>query len=509
MEQYVKYLRKSRFDRDYSDLSLEETLKRHDSILTKLAQTRGYHVVRTYYEVVSGESIAARPEVQKLLDEVGQGIYAGVLVVDVDRLARGNSIDQGIISQTFQFSGTKIITPSKTYDPTNEYDEEYFEFGLFMSRREYKTITRRLVRGRHSSASEGKYVGSIAPYGYQKVKLDADKGFTLAPDPAEADVVRLVFEMYLNHAGTKSIANHLNNLKIPTRHGDLWTYCTIGNMICNPVYAGKIKLGWSRQHKAIKNGMVVKKVKRLKNPEEYQLFDGLHPPLVDEETFQRAQELRLSRQPTAPVKDAFELQNSFAGLIFCGKCGKRIGRTTTTRGAPRLRCVNHVNCHNSSCGYDVVERSIIDALRVWLAGYKVKIDTADFSEHLAACQIQLQQIERELDKLQGQLEKAFELVERGAYTIEVFQERRDKLTQEIAAQEARRAGVLETVQFVEQKAYQRSNIIPKTEALMESYEDMTPQERNDLLKEILMKVEYTKEPKGEVQIDLYPRLPKL
>ncbi len=49
-------------------------------------------------------------------------------------------IDQGIVSQAFKYSGTRIITPTKTYDPNNEFDEEYFEFGLFMSRREYQTI---------------------------------------------------------------------------------------------------------------------------------------------------------------------------------------------------------------------------------------------------------------------------------------------------------------------------------------------------------------------------------
>ena len=67
MEQYVKYLRKSRFDRDYAELSIEETLKRHEAILDKLAAQRGYYIAKTYYEDVSVESIAARPEIQELL----------------------------------------------------------------------------------------------------------------------------------------------------------------------------------------------------------------------------------------------------------------------------------------------------------------------------------------------------------------------------------------------------------------------------------------------------------
>ena len=114
MEQYIEYLRKSRFDRDYLDLSVEETLKRHQEILDRLARDRGFYIAKVYREVVSGESIAARPEVQKMLEEVSSGIYTGVLVVDVERLARGNSADQAYISQIFQFSDTKIITPAKT-----------------------------------------------------------------------------------------------------------------------------------------------------------------------------------------------------------------------------------------------------------------------------------------------------------------------------------------------------------------------------------------------------------
>ena len=135
MEQYAKYLRKSRFDRDYAELSVEETLKRHEAILDKMAGERGYHIAKTYYEVVSGESIAARPEIQRLLEEVNAGVYAGVLVVDVERLARGNGADQAYISQVFQFSGTKIITPTKALiEGHNMSDRPVLRRKLFQNR---------------------------------------------------------------------------------------------------------------------------------------------------------------------------------------------------------------------------------------------------------------------------------------------------------------------------------------------------------------------------------------
>lgn len=512
MEQYAMYLRKSRFDRDYAECSVEETLKRHETLLVKMADERGYHIAKTFYEVVSGESIAARPEVQTLLEEVNAGLYAGVLVVDVERLARGNGADQAYISQVFQFSGTKIITPAKTYDPSNEFDEEYFEFGLFMSRREYKTINRRLVRGRDSSASEGKYISSIAPYGYKRLKLPAEKGYTLEPHPDEADVVRRIFSMFLQQNGTKMIANTLNDMHIPTRHGDLWTYSTISQILSNPVYMGKIRRGWSKQIKSVENGKVKKRMKRHKNMDDYKLYDGLHPALIDEDTFWQVQQVRMQRQPSAPVKKTTELQNAFAGVIFCGICGKRIGRTTmsvTQSNRVRLRCINSRNCHNVSADYDVVEKAIIDALHTWLQGYRIKIDTVGFADDISNCRVQLNQLAQESDKLNAQLNNAYDLVEQGIYTLDVFRTRREKLTNQLDELQQRQLALNAMLEKLENSDTAQSNLIPQTEELLASYADMTNQERNAMLKIILKRIEYTKGEDGRIIIDLYPKLPKM
>ena len=511
MEQYAKYLRKSRFDRDYAELSVEETLKRHEAILDRLAQERGYHIAKTYHEVVSGESIAARPMVQQLLAEVNAGLYAGVLVVDLERLARGNSADQAYISQVFQFSETKIITPAKVYDPSNEFDEEYFEFGLFMSRREYKTINRRLVRGRESSASEGKYLGSVAPYGYRRLKLKNEKGYTLEPDPEEAPVVQKIFALFLRQEGTKKIANVLNDASVPTRHGDPWTYATISNMLTNPVYMGKIRRGYCKQLKNVENGQVVKRVKHLKSMEDYTVFDGLHPALIDEETFQRAQEIRLGRRPAVRVKDGHELQNAFAGLMYCACCGKRVARTTmavSQNSRVRVRCVNMRACHNATADYAVVEEAVIQALREWLEGYRVKIETVGFAKELADGEAQIEKLNQEIQRTQTQLDNAYDLVEQGVYTLEFFKSRREKLNAVLSEIESRKAAIEKSVSRLREQNASQSSLIPSTEALLESYGDMTAEERNKLLKVILRRIEYQKGPDGKIIIDLFPQLPR-
>lgn len=191
--EYCIYLRKSRADLEAEARGEGDTLARHRRTLTELAAARGLPVGAIYEEVVSGDTIAARPQMQRLLKEVEAGMWRGVIVMEIERLARGDSIDQGVVARAFKYSETLIITPFKTFDPNNEYDEEYFEFGLFMSRREYKTIRRRLNAGVQAARREGKYTAGQPPFGYDKIKLKGEKGGSLVPNPQTAPIVQDVF----------------------------------------------------------------------------------------------------------------------------------------------------------------------------------------------------------------------------------------------------------------------------------------------------------------------------
>ena len=124
--EYSLYLRKSRADLEAEERGEGETLTRHQNILIELSRKYGFSIGKIYREIVSGESIESRPVVQELLRDVEAGIWKGVLVVEIERLARGDTMDQGRVAKSFKFSNTKIITPMKIYDPNNEFDEEYF-----------------------------------------------------------------------------------------------------------------------------------------------------------------------------------------------------------------------------------------------------------------------------------------------------------------------------------------------------------------------------------------------
>ena len=98
------YVRKSRADIEQEKNAAEkgetyDTLKRHRNELLRLAKRRSYTIIEIYEEIVSGDTIEARPEIQRLLKDTKDFIYDGILVIDYDRLGRGNKEDQGRIEE--------------------------------------------------------------------------------------------------------------------------------------------------------------------------------------------------------------------------------------------------------------------------------------------------------------------------------------------------------------------------------------------------------------------------
>lgn len=494
MEQYCLYLRKSRSDQEAEARGEGETLARHEQTLLKLAENQHLNVLNIYREVVSGETIAARPLMQQLLHEVEQGIWSGVLVMEVERLARGDTIDQGIVAQAFKFSDTKIITPMKTYDPNNEFDEEYFEFGLFMSRREYKTINRRLQRGRDTSINEGKYVGNIAPYGYRRIKLEHDKGYTLEPIPQEAEVVKMIFQWYSGsngeQLGPSLIAKHLDQLGIKPRKNDTWSESTIRGILINPVYIGMTKWQTRAQVKKSVNGTVKKTRPRNKHP---LLVKGLHPAIIDEQLFKQVNN-QLSRNPSAPINRNQTIQNPLASLIVCSKCGHKMVRRPYTDKPSMLIC-RQPGCTNIGASLDLVEKTLLFALKDWVKDMKISADNLEpqTASTLSLKTSQLTIIENDLKIAVTQMDKTYDLLEQGIYSTEKFLERTKALSEKIQLLQTQKKQLETEIKKEQTDLEQRSSYLPKIENIIDIYW-LIPDSgiRNNLLKEVLDHVEYIK-----------------
>jgi DNA invertase Pin-like site-specific DNA recombinase len=526
MKQYVIYLRKSRTDAEAEARGEGETLSRHEKTLTELAKNLQSNVTEIYREVVSGETISARPMMQKLLSEVEKGIWDGVFVMEIERLARGDTIDQGIVAQTFKYTGTQIITPTKIYDPNNAYDEEYFEFGLFMSRREYKAINRRLQSGRLASVREGKYVANQPPYGYIRKKLVKDKGYTLEILPDQADVIRMIFEWYTQgeinsngsyrKLGISLIAQRLNKLNIKPQRTDTWSVSSIRDILINPVYIGKIRWNWRPSSKRMVGGKLIKERPRS---DKFILVDGLHEGLISEDTFYLAQRL-LNNNKQQPIGVKNIIRNPLSGIVVCGLCGKRMVRRPYSEKTKydTLMCPN-AQCPNVSSRLSSIEDAILNALEQWLSGYQFRIGENNIMQNSNIINIiekKMLQIDSDSFDLQKQLNTIYELLENGIYTNDQFIERSYLISCRIKENQIRKESLAKEYEFSYSISIPRTNIPSKTEYIQNIYHMLpTAQAKNDLLKDILEKVSYIKEHSARYKgidpndftIILYPTLP--
>lgn len=515
------YLRKSRADREAEAHGEGETLARHEHILLDLAKRQGYSIGAIYREVVSGETISARPVMQRLLHEVESGLWDGVLVVEVERLARGDTIDQGVVSRAFQYSDTKIITPTKIYDPNNEFDEEYFEFGLFMSRREYKTIKRRLNAGRISSVKEGKYCGNKPPYGYERVKLEKEKGYTLSPVPAQAEVVKMIYTWYAGDGceqiGVAKIVRKLNDMGIKSALGSDWTPASIQGILTNPVYIGKIRWNGRKVVKTVQDGQVVKTRPRSK---DVLVCDGLHPAIISDNLYNSAQEIR-QKNPPRPISIKNTVRNPLAGIVYCSKCGRAmVRRPHQKRGQEDTLMCPYTSCSTVSSKLSLVEKAVIDGIREIAEKYKlnndINVSSSTINSGIVSKQNLIREKENELESLNSQKAKQYDLLEQGIYTTEIFLKRSKTISASIQSCSDTIANLREEIEHDENIKAQQSDFVPRCEELLNNYWNLNMESRNRMLKSLVEKVTYSKNIKNtygkgneiNFELDIFPKIQK-
>ena len=484
---------------------VEETLNRHRHILEAFCKERRLNVVETLEEVVSGESLSARPKMLHLLDLVNTGMYAGVVCIDIERLSRGSSLESGYIMQVLQTNSCKIITPSKTYDLQNESDEQFTDMKFMFSRYELKTITKRLVRGRNQSASEGKFLGSMAPYGYRAYKLPGTKGNSLQIEPNEAEIVRMIFDMYGRQGiGYNTIAYQLNQMHIPSRTGT-WGQTSITNILNNEVYLGKIRWRHEPTKRIVKDGMLVKK--RVKS-HDYELYQGLHEPIITQEQWDSVKTVQNSRNHASVHKDK-RLMNPFASILFCEKCGAVLKRNVPGKSqhtSPWYRCPTRgCNCRTMKC--DFVEEAVVNAMREWLSEYTIKVDTEQ-PPQADPTETALNLIQQQLLELQSQQDKICEYLEKGVYTVEMFSKRNDTLTREMQKLQKAEADLQKKQATKNGEKEAVKELIPTTQRILDSYPHLSIAEKNSLWKIVLEKITAYRTPEGEFSLHLYPKLPR-
>lgn len=502
-EAYIIYLRKSRADNPSE--SVEEVLAKHETMLQELAEREfggRIHESCIIREVVSGETIDERPGMGKLLAMIENPAVSAVLVVEPQRLSRGDLEDCGKVVNAFRYSSTKVMTLQMTYDLTNKMHRKFFEQEL-MRGNDYLEYTKEiLLRGRVLSVQKGNYIGNIPPFGYDKAVIDDNP--SLKPNE-EAEAVKLAFDMYVNQGKTYlQIARHLDSIGVKPRKGDIWEKSSIRAMLKNVHYVGLVKFGEHRTEKMYVNGELVKKRNIPAESEDVIIAQGRHQAIVTQEIFDAAQE-KMDNNPRA--KWDAPLKNPLAGIFFCAKCGKAMAQHPYKHARDRYECRNRNGCGSKSAYMDEVLTAVVFTLEnEQLPELEAHLKNNDGSSFVIQ-QRQLKKMKEELEELQRQEDMQFTLLEKGKYTEDVFDRRNKALHAEMDALKTR---IFETQKTLPKNVDYQQKIMKLNEAISALKNDSIPiAAKNKLLKSIVKRIDYEYqgwEGKGKVRYTLHIQL---
>ena len=372
-DEMLVYLRKSRSDDP--TLSVEEVLAKHTKILDEWQERNLDDKIpskNVYKEVVSGETINSRPEFKKVLKRMESPKIKAVLVVECARLGRPDLEEIGKLSKLFRYTVTYVVTPQRMFDLADEYDREQFEREL-MRGNDYLEYTKKiLTRGKEISLRSGWYINAVTPYGYERdwVMEGNRKRPTLKIVEEEAKVVRLIFDWYANEGiGATKICQRLNAAGVKARQGGIWKKSSITNIIKNEHYISKIVL---KKHIDVNTVQDQEITTRCIFNKDYEVVDGKHPAIIDENTFNKANN-KISKHVS--VKPNETLQNPFASLLRC-ECGRVMVRRKN-RNTFRYLCDEQLICGNASVGEQELTDAIVKGLKDNLKNLSAKATSDD------------------------------------------------------------------------------------------------------------------------------------
>ena len=226
----------------------------------------------------------------------------------------------------------------------------------------------------------------------------------------EAKFVRMMYDLYLQGYGCVSIARHINSLGAKPHRASEFTRNSVAHILRNPTFAGKIV--WDQKTHIRKGSKGNPKHITIYNPREsWTIVDGLHPAIIDQETYDKVQAVMAGRY--IPSRRDGTVHSPLAGLVRCTNCGGHMQRMTMKGGA-YLLCPRPGCC--ASAKFELVEHRVLSYLRDTLARLEMERqasaarDTSVLDSTLAA-------IKKELATASGQKTRLYELLEIGEYDI--------------------------------------------------------------------------------------------
>ena len=371
----------------YARVSTEEqregqTINSQVTELERFSRDKQWEIVGLYKDDGWSGSLLARPELDRLRDDASKGLFALILINDVDRLAR-DVTHLGVIKRDLERHGVQVVFRKLPAEKSPTYNLMVNILGSF-AEFERELISDRLRRGkRHKVETRKLYLGSISPYGYRYLRKDraANKEGALEICPEEAAVVRQMYNWVAGEGlSARKVLDRLNQVGPAPRKGKrTWAKSSVLRILRSEIYAGVWH--YNKHESCIpKSPIKVSRYKRtLKSSCKLRARTEWLPVVLDKSLSIVSRERWQRVQLQLDQNKAFSPRNEkhvyfLKGLVRCAGCGARF-TGQPCHGRFYYRCMQR--CKKIPT---IQERQLSDA--VWVAVERAVLNPELISEQL-------------------------------------------------------------------------------------------------------------------------------
>ena len=478
---------------DEQNIKIREYCEREGHEIYNLYEDRG----------ISGKNITNRPGIKQLLEDATKNKFDLVVVWKLNRISR-KLLD--ILNIVDLLNKHNIAFRSLTENFETETPSGKLQLNIMGAIGEFEreTIAENVKMGLLARAREGRWNGGVV-LGYDLVELPNEgkkrKNTRLEINEKEANTVRRIFELYSQGHGYKAVVNRINKEGHKTKRNGEFAVSTVKEILQNPVYIGKIRYNvrqdWSKKRRNNINANPI-------------LSDGIHEPIVDVETWNKVQVILKER--SKKHNKVYDCEFPLTGILKCPVCGAgmTISRSTSKRkdGTRRVNeyysCGNWKNkgtavCNSNSIRVEVADEYVLSKIMELINNEYILKKVVDNinqnkSTKLKPILEQLEQINKEIEKLTSKKSKNIELYEDGILDKSELSIRVKVINDEIEKLKYREQELKQDLQLAEGDPIPFELVNEVMQRFKEVFLEMsTSQQRKQLIHLLVSKITINKE----------------
>ncbi len=356
-----------------------ESIQNQKLMLVEYARNQGWQIFDIYSDDDYSGMDRDRPAFQRMINDARKKLFDVILCKNQSRFSRDMEVVEKYINHRFMLWGIRFVGLVDNVDTALRGNKKARQVYALTNEWMCEDTSENIRYVFNKKMHDGQFIGSFASYGYIKNPNDRHK---LIIDQEAANVVRDIFNLYLQGFGCKQIAEILTERKILTpaaykkRQGlkfsnpnskkysetyGIWAQNTVSRILANPVYIGHLTQGRERKV-SYKSKKVI-----IAPKEEWITVKNTHAPIIDEETFNKVQTLREARRTVHKPKDVnpkgLSHAHTLASKVKCMDCGANLNRSSKGRtGDIYLRCRLSTKTNQRACTYHTVKLESLNAI---------------------------------------------------------------------------------------------------------------------------------------------------